>query len=306
LLAAYFAYTCGDATAKALGATLSVFEIGLFGTLFSILPGLFVKPASETWRGAFRPNNPRLMLAICVLRTASSLLATYSFVTIPLAEAYALVFLVPVFITLMSVVFLHEKVTLERWALVLISFAGVLLVVRPGFRDLELGHPTALGCAVAAALTTTAMRFISGSEKRTSLFLLPSLATLVVNGVMVAGTTGLETPGLAELGLLIVGGILGGAGYLLQIAAVTYAPASRVAPMQYSQVVWALILGVLFFAELPDVLGLVGLAVVVVAGIATVLSDGARARIAGRWAQYRARKLTTPDDASRISGPPET
>lgn len=53
-------------------------------------------------------------------------------------------------------------------------------------------------------------------------------------------------------------------------------------------------------------MGLAGLVVVVVAGIATITSDGARARIAGRWTQYRARKLTTPDDASRISGPPES
>lgn len=305
-LGAYVAYTCGDAVSKAIGQSgLGVFEIGLFSTLFSILPGLFIKPAGETWRGSFRPNHPRLMLVICVLRALGSVFATYSFISIPLAEAYAIIFLVPVFITLLSVLFLNEKVSVGRWVLILISFAGVLVVVRPGFRELQLGHLTAVGCAITAAILTTAMRFISGSERQTSLFLLPSIATLFVNAVMLAGT-GFAMPNTNQLLLLVFGGVLGGVGYLLQIAAITHAPASRVAPTQYSQIVWALVLSAVFFSEFPDAMGLAGLAVVVVAGIATITSDGARARIAGRWTQYRARKLTTPDDASRISGPPES
>lgn len=198
---------------------------------------------------------------------------------------------------------LREQVTIERWLLVLISFAGVLLVVRPGFRDLELGHLTALGCAFAAAASTTAMRFISGSEKRTSLFVLPTLYTLIANGVMLLA--GFVTPSPGDWLLLALAGFLGGTGYLLLIAAVTKARASRVAPMQYSQIVWALVLGALFFAEFPDAVGLIGLGVVVASGLAGIVADGARARISGRWAAYRARRLTTPDDASRISGPPD-
>lgn len=85
-LGAYFAYTCSDATVKALGGSLGIFEIGFFTTIFSVLPALFTKPKDESWRGALRPVHPWLMQMIAVLRTASALLATYSFVTIPLAE----------------------------------------------------------------------------------------------------------------------------------------------------------------------------------------------------------------------------
>jgi drug/metabolite transporter (DMT)-like permease len=302
-LMAYAVYSWADAVIKGLGSSLGIFEIGFFSTIFSLLPGLFAKPRDERWGEVFKFRHPWLIQVISVLRVGAAVFVTYSFVTIPLAEVYCIVFLIPVFITLLSVLVLHEKVSIERWVLVIVSFLGVLLVVRPGFRELDLGHLTALGCALCAAVATTCTRFISGSERRISLFLVPTLYTLLFNGAMLV--TGFTLPSLTDWVFLILSGLLGGLGYLLQIAAVTNAPASRVAPMQYSQIVWALILGALFFEEFPDALGLIGLGVIVASGLANILADGARARISGRWAEYRARRDTTPDDASRITGPPE-
>jgi drug/metabolite transporter (DMT)-like permease len=303
-LGTYFIYSCSDATIKALGTKLGIFEISFYSTLFSLVPMLLAKPADERWGDAFRFHNPRLMLLIGVLRVASGLLVTYSFVTIPLAEVYAIVFLIPVIITILSVIVLREQVGPERWALVIISFLGVLLVVRPGFRDLELGHLTAVGCAICAAVATTLTRMISGRENRIALFLVPTVFTVVASGILMI-VVGFGWPDWSALLLLIVCGALGGLGFVLQINALTIAPASRIAPTQYTQIVWALILGALFFAEFPDTIALVGLAIVIAAGIVNIVADGARARIAGRWNAYRARKLTTPDDASRIAGPPE-
>jgi drug/metabolite transporter (DMT)-like permease len=68
------------------------------------------------------------------------------------------------------------------------------------------------------------------------------------------------------------------------------APASHVGPAQYVQIVWAVIFGSAFYHEFPDTTGVVGLVVVVLAGIMTVFSDGARTRIAGRWSEFRARR----------------
>ncbi|MDC9824444.1 DMT family transporter [Devosia sp. ZB163] len=288
-LTAYAVYSIADAMVKGLGGELSVFEIGFFTTLFSVIPALFSKPADERWRDTFKLRRPWLMGLIAVCRTASAMLITYSFVTIPLAEAYSLVFLIPVMTIVLSVVVLRERVGLERWALAIISFVGVLIVVRPGFKEIELGHITAFGCAISAAISVTAMRLISGEERKVTLFALPGLLTLIANaiGLVIFGAI---WPGWMLLGGLLVCGVLGGIGYLLQIAAVTLAPASRVAPMQYSQIVWALLFGALFFEEAPDAVGLVGLTLVVAAGIGNIFIDGARARIAGRWAEYRARR----------------
>ena len=289
----YLIYTIADAMVKGLGDTLGIFEIGLFVTAFSLLPGVFAKPKGERWRDGLKFVHPRITNAIGILRTASAMFVTYSFVTIPLAEAYCIVFLIPVFITILSVIVLREEVSPERWGLMLLSFAAVLLVVRPGFRELELGHLTALGCALCAATATTLTRMISGTERRLGLFLAPAFYTLVFNIVMLA-ILGYKAPDVPDLVMLLAAGLLGGFGYLFQITALAYAPANRVAPMQYTQMVWALILGAIFFAEVPDNLALVGLAVLIIAGIVNVLADGARARIASRWAEYRARREGNP------------
>lgn len=300
----YAVYAWADAIIKALGQSVGIFEIGLFSTIFSLLLGLFAKPKAEGWNGLFQFRNPWRMHIIAVLRVISSVSITYSFITIPLAEAYSLVFLIPVFITILSVVVLREEVGPERWLLVLVSFAGVLLVVRPGFREIELGHLTALLCATAAAAATTLTRLVSGSEQRISLFMLPTLYTIGFNGVMLLAL-GFGAPSLWELAIMAICGLLGGLGYVLQIAAIANSPASRVAPMQYTQIVWALVLGALFFAEVPDELGSVGLAVVVVAGIGAIFADGARTRIAGRFAEYRAPKKGAQPEPPPIPGPPE-
>ena len=114
---------------------------------------------------------------------------------------------------------------------------------------------------------------------------------------------GFIVPSLLTLATLLACGILGGAGYLLQIAALKRAEASRVAPMQYSQIVWALIFGAVFFHEAPDALGLVGLGIVVISGIANIFSDGARTRIAGRWSEYRARRARSGPSGFKGPGP---
>ncbi len=295
-LLAYASYAVGDALVKGLGGSLSPFEIGFFTTIFSIIPALYSKPKDERWRDTFKLRRPWLMTLIAVCRTASAMLITYSFVTIPLAEAYSLVFLIPVMTIILSVVVLREAVSLDRWALVILSFIGVVIVVRPGFRELELGHLTAFLCAVSAAISVTAMRMVSGEERRVTLFALPGLFTLIANAVFLV-LLGAQWPSWGLLAGLLVCGVLGGVGYLLQIAAVAAAPASHVAPMQYSQIVWALLFGALFFSEAPDAIGIVGLVVVVVAGIGNIFADGARARLAGRWAEYRARRdYPSPDD----------
>jgi len=301
-LGAMASFSTGDAVVKSLGGQLSTFEIGFFTTLFSFIPALFTKPREERWRDTFKLNRPALMVLVAVCRTLSALLIVYSFVTIPLAEAYCLVFLIPVLATILSVVVLKEQVSKTRWVLVVVSFLGVLLVVRPGFREIELGHLTAFICAIAAAISLTTIRLLSGAERRVTLFAVPGLLTISANLVGMA-VIGAIWPSPAVFGALLIAGVLGGIGYLLQLKGVSLAPASRVAPMQYSQIIWALIYGALFFSELPDVISIAGLAVVVASGLANVFLDGARTRIAGRWAEYRARRDNPSPDDFKGPGP---
>jgi drug/metabolite transporter (DMT)-like permease len=299
-IASYAVYAWADAIIKGLGHSIGIFEIGVAYTAVSLVPMLLAKPAHERLRDTFRFRHRGLMPAILLLRVTSSVSVTYTFTAIPLAEAYCIVFLIPVFITILSVVVLKEDVGIERWLLVLASFAGVLLVVRPGFRALEPGHIAALICAFADAGATILTRFVSRDERRITLCVAPTLCTMTFNGVMLL-ITGFRTPDLLEVAMLVACGLLCGVGYVLYVTAVATTLASRVAPMLYSQIVWALILGAAFFNEIPDGLALVGLAVIVIGGVGAVFADGARTHLAA----YSARRRGGLPDAPSVPRPPE-
>ncbi|HTO28581.1 MAG TPA: DMT family transporter, partial [Devosia sp.] len=274
-LVAYSVYSCGDAIIKGFGQNLSVFEIGFFVAVFGLIPAVFAKPKGERWRDSFQLKHPALVHLRSFTGVSSSTLVTISFTTIPFAETYSLVFMMPLFITVLSVLILKEKVDLVRWSMLALGFAGVMLVVRPGFRELEFGHLTALLCAVFGASTTTILRVIAPSEKRVSLIALPALYLIIANAVLMV--PGFVMPTAQQFGLLAASGSMVGMGHILLIAATRNAPASQVAPIQYVQIVWAIGLGAFFYFEYPDLLAYIGLGVVVLSGLVNVLIDGTRA-----------------------------
>lgn len=300
-IVAYSVYSCGDAIIKGFGQNLSVFEIGFFVAVFGLIPAAFAKPKDERWRDSFKLKHPLLVHLRSFTGVTSAMLVTVSFTTIPFAETYSLLFMMPLFITVMSVFILKEKVDLIRWSMLALGFAGVMLVVRPGFRELEFGHLTALLCAVFGASTTTILRVIAPSEKRVSLIVLPALYIIVINAVLMVPT--FVMPTLQQFGLLAASGSMVGMGHILLIAATRNAPASQVAPIQYVQIVWAIGLGAFFYFEYPDLIAYIGLAVVVLSGLVNVFVDGARARVAGRFAEYRAQRPGPPSNITEVQGP---
>ncbi len=279
---AYALYSCCDAIIKGLGSGLSVYEIAFFTTLFSLIPVYFTTPKGESWLYFWKLNNPRLVHLRALSGVIGNLCIIYAFVTIPLAEAYSIAFLAPIFIVLISVPFLKEQVRLQRWLILGASFVGVLIVVRPGFRDLYPGHVTALVAAICGAVTTTVLRRVANQETRTSLIGVASAYILVLNGVLMIVTGAAHWPSWQEFAWLLVIGGLGGSGNLLFIAATRNAFASQIAPLQYSQILWAILFGAAFYFEYPDAAAYIGLAIIVVAGILNVLSGEAHYRIFSR------------------------
>jgi len=270
-LLSYALFSTSDATTKGLGPSLSVFEILFFLTLFSFLTFPFAKPAEESWRDAFSIKRPGLVAVRSLSGVLSSVFVVYSFTTLPLAEAYSLIFLMPAFVTILSIPILGEQVGWRRWLAVALGFAGVLLVVRPGFRELHLGHLSAIVGAALSAVSMIALRMAGQSEKRISL-----LTALYVTGLVVDGALMLFSfrwPGPRELGLAAIGGIFGGAGNTLILAATRLAPANRVAPMQYSQILWAVVFGAVFFGDMPDLLAGVGMVLVAASGFLTFIRE---------------------------------
>ncbi|RWH27723.1 DMT family transporter [Mesorhizobium sp.] len=288
-LIAYASYSWSDAVIKSLGGQFTVFEIGFFVTLFAGCFLFFTKPADERWRDFWRTSRPWAVQARAWAGIASGVLSVYAFTTIPLAEVYALIFLAPLFVTILSTLILKEKVGPWRWLAVVAGFAGVMLVVRPGFRELHLGHLAAFAIAFLAATSVILMRSLAQQEKRTTILGVLVGYGLLFNGLGVAATS-FTLPDGKQLIWLVMAGAFTAGGQLLQLLAAKYAPANRIAPTHYSQIVWAVVLGSLFFREDPDLLTLAGLAVLGASGLLTMVREEVRLGTV-RWNPFTRTRL---------------
>lgn len=187
--------------------------------------------------------------------------------TEPIANVFGAFFVGPILATILSVWLLRETISWARAALLLIGFCGVLLVVRPGF-----GMTPGLGFAVLAGVFyggfLTASRWLSAVARPRAL-----LISQLVIGALVLAPFGLPmmpviTPQVAALTLAsALGSMLGN---LCLILALRMAPASRMAPFVYTQLIAATALGWAVFGTLPDALTLAGLAILLISGFATL------------------------------------
>ncbi len=288
-LAAYAVYAWGDGIIKSFGGQLSVFEIGFFNILFASVFLFLLKPEGESWRGFWRMNRPWAVQARALFGVGAGVLSVYAFTTIPLAEVYALMFLAPILVTLLSIVFLKERVGPWRWLAVVMGFCGVLLVVRPGFRALELGHLAAFVVAFFGASTIILMRSLQ-RERQTTILGMLAVYSLVFNGVAALATSTFTPPDWKVWVLLAASGLCTAGGSRLQLLAVRRSPANLIAPTHYSQIVWAVIIGAAFFNEYPDWLSVVGMAVVVASGLLTLMREKVRLGFV-RWNPFSRTRL---------------
>lgn len=267
---AYASFSMADALIKATGPAMSVFEIAFFTTSFSIIPAVLTK-RGERWRDLYRLRHPWLVHLRCATAIAGTACVMYAFTHIPFADVYAIGFLTPIMVTILGVTILKEHVALHRWLLLIISFLGVVLVIRPGVRDLQLGH-LAIFCSVfLGGITTVVLRHVAPRERRVSLVGLQVLYSALVNGLLMLPVFVVPSP--EQLAVFLGIGLMGGTGGLLLIAATKRSPANLVAPVQYSQLIWAIVFGAMFFGEYPDYVAIIGLIIVLTAGLANVLTE---------------------------------
>jgi S-adenosylmethionine uptake transporter len=159
----------------------------------------------------------------------------------------------------------------RRWTAVFVGFVGVLVVLRPGFRTLGIGHLAAILCGIAAAGSVVALRMAGGDEKRISLYGAGAVGPLVAGGVLMLPR--FVWPDLAQWGLLAGYGLLAGLAGVLLMYATRLAHANRVAPAQYSQMLWAIGFGYWLFGDKLDWPMAVGIVLILGAGLFTLVRE---------------------------------
>ena len=196
------------------------------------------------------PRQKKLFGVRGIVHTLGVILWFYAMARIPIAEVTAMNYLNPVYVSILAVFLLGEKMALRRVLAVIAALAGSLIILRPGFRELDLGHLAMLGTALFFAGSYLIAKIMSGEVP----------ASLVVAVLSITVTIGLApfafavwvTPSLADLAILAAVACFATAGHYTVTLAFAAAPVTVTQPVTFLQLVWSVLVGALFFAEPVD------------------------------------------------------
>jgi drug/metabolite transporter (DMT)-like permease len=212
----------------------------------------------------YATRRPRDHLGRGVSQAISQTLFALAFTLMPLAGAVSINFSAPLFAALVSILWLKERANLARWTALLIGFAGVLIVARPGASSFSLGALFALGNAVLYGSVTVAVRGMSKTESANTLMIWQLTTIAFLHSFLLL--FGWRSPEPIDALMMFGSGFLNAIGQYFWTQSLHMAPATAVAPFYYLNLVWALGLGFLVWGDVPTASLLLGSAIVVASG----------------------------------------
>ncbi len=241
-----------------------VLEINFLICLFAFIPVLAALAIVGNWNTLIN-NKIHIQLLRGVLGLICGALIVNSFKRHALIEIYPILFSTPLILTILSHFILKEKVGIRRWSAVLIGFAGVLIVSRPGTIHFTLPLFGLFFAAIILALNVLIIRRLANTQSSIAFAFYGTVVGLVISG-MFSFQNFVSVP-LEDLIIFVVCGIIGGIGGLCITGASKILESSEFAPIQYVQLVAGLIMGYLFFRDLPDIFEIIGSLVIVFSGL---------------------------------------
>jgi drug/metabolite transporter (DMT)-like permease len=250
-------------------------EVVLFRSVFALVPIVGYMLARKD-PSLFRTQRPLGHLGRAAIGLLSMVCVFAALRYLPLTEASAFSFAAPLFMTVLAVLVLHERVGVRRFWAVIAGFAGVLIMLHPQAGHVHWkGAALALAAAASSAGAMVAIRQMGSTERGSTIAF---YFTLAGAGLGVAGSLlNWVTPDPATFAVLVLGGLAGGVAQLLLTQAVTLAPLSTVAPFDYTQLLWATALGFLLWGETPNLATIAGAGVVAASGLYLMYREAPRA-----------------------------
>lgn len=261
-LTAFGLYALYDITIKYLGGSYSPLQV-LFVAIGMALPMILVQV--YVTGHSLRPQLPGWMALRSAVALVNGVLGAFAFSMLPLAQAYAVFFTMPLMIALLGVPFLGEPMDLRRGLAIIGGLLGVIVALQPGQMSVTAGHAAALAAAALGALNYLILRRTGGVERPVVLLFWPLIVQWAATALAMPFVW--QPMPLPHLGLSLLMAVELVAGGLVIIAAYRAAPVIVVAPMQYSQIAWGVAFGALFFGEGLSVMTALGIAIIIASGL---------------------------------------
>ena len=272
-IASAFLFAGMSVLVRYLSDRYPVGQVVFFRSAFAILPVFIMCAWRRELEAAIRMSSPwrhtgRGLTAVGAMFCNFSALAR-----LPVVDATAISFVSPLFTVAMSAVILKERVRIYRWSAVIVGFSGVLVMLAP---RLDMAHSTASEVgAIGAMLGLVGAVFSAGSTIQTrAMTMTETTSSIVISFSLICALAGLATwpfgwimPTWTEFVALATIGVFGGLAHILLTESYRLAPASLVAPFDYTSMLWALVLGFMVFGEVPSALVFVGAGIIASAGL---------------------------------------
>ncbi len=256
--------TVGDALTKWVGSHLPVGQVVFFRALFIFIP-TFAIVSSSGGLATLRVRDRRGVGIRALFYISATALISTSMILLPLADAVALLFAGPLFVTALATPMLGEHVGWRRWTAVCVGFAGVLIMLRPTPDAIQTLAIVPIVAALFSALRDVTTRRISATESSNAImFWSNSLLLCAAAGSAAFGWQPMTFDDLWQLALM---GIIVGIAHWVMIEAYRLGEAAVVSPFKYTGIVWGALLGYIFWSTVPDAFILAGGALVIASGL---------------------------------------
>ncbi len=278
----------GDAVAKLLGQSL---HVAFLVFIRFAIQAMVLLPI--VWLSRKHLRMTKRVFRLTILRTLLHIIGISSMFSalkyLPLADAVAIVFVMPFIILLLGKFILHEDVGPRRTSACLVGFAGTMLVVQPSFADVGLPALLPLLVVLVFALFMLVTRQIAKECDPISLQALSGLmATVILAPVLMLGVytnaieVSLTLPNAHNIWLLLAIGILGTVAHLMMTWSLRFAPSATLAPMQYLEIPIATLIGWWIFSDFPNGLAAIGIVITIGAGLYVIWTEQAIAQAASQ------------------------
>ncbi|WP_366555521.1 DMT family transporter [Aquibaculum sediminis] len=271
MLIAVSLFSLMDGFVKWLGDDYPTMQIVFFRSLFAFIPLAFIIHRMGGMSSALRVRRPGGHLLRCLCGTAAMSLLFYAYSQMKLADAVAISFAAPLFITLLSVPMLGEKVGMRRWLACLVGFVGVVIMIQPGPGVFQVIALVPLLGALFNALAMIYVRSLSRTETNASIIFWFTVSTTLLSGAFMPIQW--VMPVGWDWGLLIMVGLLGGGAQIAMTAAFSRGAVAVIMPFKYTSMLWAVLTGWLIWGETPGLHIWLGWPLVVLSGLYIVYRE---------------------------------
>jgi len=263
IVGASLLFSISDATAKYVTQTLPVFEVAWIRYLVFVL--LATLPALRHRGAGLRTRRPvaQVLRGLCIV--GSALFFVFGLQVLPMADAAAINFVAPLFITMLSVPFLGEKVGLARWAAVGVGLSGAVIAAQPGTSAFSVAAIYPVLSAATWAVGIIMTRRIAPTESAPTILAWSAGTGLALLSCMLPFN--FAVPTLREFALCLLIGVSASAGQWMVVLGYRRAPASLLAPFSYLQLIWSTGLGYIVFDGRPGPATIFGATIIAASGL---------------------------------------